>query len=46
MHEGEGFALEPDDRQAGLQFKLFTEKESPAELMREVLKRLTGPAKA
>jgi 3-dehydroquinate dehydratase/shikimate dehydrogenase len=33
-------------RQAGLQFKLFTEKESPADLMRDVLKRLTGPAKA
>ena len=33
-------------RQASLQFKLFTEKESPGDLMREVLKRLTGPAKA
>jgi 3-dehydroquinate dehydratase/shikimate dehydrogenase len=33
-------------RQASLQFKLFTEKESPGELMRDVLKRLTGPAKA
>jgi len=33
-------------RQASLQFKLFTHKESPSELMRDVLKRLTGPAKA
>jgi 3-dehydroquinate dehydratase / shikimate dehydrogenase len=33
-------------RQAALQFKHFTDKESPAELMRDVLKRLTGPAKA
>jgi 3-dehydroquinate dehydratase/shikimate dehydrogenase len=32
-------------RQANLQFKLFTDKESPPELFREVLKRLTGPAK-
>jgi 3-dehydroquinate dehydratase/shikimate dehydrogenase len=33
-------------RQASLQFKLFTGQDSPADLMREVLKRLTGPAKA
>ncbi len=33
-------------RQASLQFKLFTGQESPWELMRDVLKKLTGPAKA
>ena len=32
-------------RQAALQFKLFTGQEAPAELMRDVLKRATGPAK-
>jgi 3-dehydroquinate dehydratase/shikimate dehydrogenase len=32
-------------RQASLQYMLFTGKESPAELMREVLKRAIGPAK-
>jgi len=33
-------------RQASLQFKLFTGHDSPWELMRDVLKRVTGPAKA
>jgi 3-dehydroquinate dehydratase/shikimate dehydrogenase len=33
-------------RQAALQFKLFADKESPPELLRDVLKKLTGPAKA
>lgn len=33
-------------RQAALQFKLFTGHEAPAERMREVLKRATGPAKS
>lgn len=32
-------------RQAALQFKLFTDQEAPADLMREVLKRAIGPAK-
>lgn len=32
-------------RQACLQFKLFTERDGPAELMREVLKRATSAAK-
>jgi 3-dehydroquinate dehydratase / shikimate dehydrogenase len=32
-------------RQACLQFKLFTGQESPADLMRDVLKRAIGPAK-
>ncbi|HUY89658.1 MAG TPA: shikimate dehydrogenase [Pirellulales bacterium] len=32
-------------RQAALQFKLFTDQEPPAELMRDVLKRAIGPAK-
>ena len=32
-------------RQACLQFKLFTGHEGPAELIREVLKRATAPAK-
>ncbi len=32
-------------RQASLQFELFTGKESPSDLMRDVLKRATGPAK-
>ncbi|HEV3138779.1 MAG TPA: shikimate dehydrogenase [Pirellulales bacterium] len=32
-------------RQACLQFKLFTSREAPSELMREVLKRTIGPAK-
>ncbi|HWL74750.1 MAG TPA: hypothetical protein VNQ74_12840, partial [Burkholderiaceae bacterium] len=32
-------------RQASLQFKLFTGKDSPWELMRDVLKRAIGPAK-
>lgn len=32
-------------RQACLQFKLFTGKESPWEIMRDTLKRTTGPAK-
>ena len=32
-------------RQASLQFKLFTGKESPWELMRDVLKRAIGPAR-
>ncbi len=32
-------------RQACLQFKLFTGQEAPSELMRDVLKRATGPAK-
>ena len=32
-------------RQALLQFKLFTGHEAPWELMRDTLKRATGPAK-
>jgi 3-dehydroquinate dehydratase/shikimate dehydrogenase len=32
-------------RQASLQFKLFTGQDSPWELMRDVLKKMTGPAK-
>ncbi len=32
-------------RQACLQFKLFTGAEAPSDLMRDVLKRATGPAK-
>ena len=32
-------------RQACLQFKLFTDLEAPADLMRDVLKRAIGPAK-
>ncbi len=32
-------------RQAALQFKLFTDQEPPADLMRDVLKRAIGPAK-
>ncbi len=32
-------------RQASLQFMLFTAKESPSDVMREVLKRAIGPAK-
>ena len=32
-------------RQASLQFTLFTGKDSPWELMRDVLKRAIGPAK-
>lgn len=32
-------------RQAALQFKLFTDQEAPADLMRDVLKRAIGPAK-
>lgn len=32
-------------RQAGLQFKLFTGREAPADFMRETLKRATSPAK-
>ncbi|HEX7449350.1 MAG TPA: shikimate dehydrogenase, partial [Pirellulales bacterium] len=32
-------------RQAALQFKLFTDQEAPAEVMRDVLKRAIGPAK-
>jgi len=32
-------------RQAALQFKLFTGKEAPTDLMRETLKRAIGPAK-
>ncbi len=32
-------------RQAGLQFSLFTGKESPSDLMRDMLKRATGSAK-
>lgn len=32
-------------RQAALQFKLFTDREPPADLMRDVLKRTIGPAK-
>ncbi len=33
-------------RQAALQYKLFTGSEAPAELMREVLRKAIGPAKA
>lgn len=33
-------------RQAALQFKLFTGHEGPADLMREVLRRAIGPARA
>lgn len=32
-------------RQAGLQYNLFTGKEPPLEIMRETLKRITGPVK-
>ncbi len=32
-------------RQAGMQFKLFSDQDAPADLMREIIKRATGAAK-